>query len=77
MTPRPQRTIWADGHQAWYVKGERHRTDGPAWIDADGTKEWWVNGKNITAQVETWIQQQGISWPLDPLTQTQFILTFA
>jgi len=37
--------IWADGHQEWWVNGQRHRDDGPAVIRDDGTQEWWINGK--------------------------------
>jgi len=26
-------------------KGELHRVDGPAVVDADGSCQWWLNGK--------------------------------
>ena len=37
--------VYADGGQYWYLNGERHRTDGPAAIDANGTQHWYLNGK--------------------------------
>jgi hypothetical protein len=36
---------YPDGSKQWYLNGERHRVDGPAWEGANGTKQWWVNGK--------------------------------
>jgi len=34
-----------DGNKEWYVKGERHRLDGPACEWANGDKDWYVNGE--------------------------------
>ena len=40
--------IYADGTQAWFLNGERHReNDQPAIIYADGTQQWFVNGNFI------------------------------
>jgi hypothetical protein len=36
---------YADGTKEWWLNGEIHRVDGPAWEYADGRKEWWLNGK--------------------------------
>ena len=37
--------VYANGSKEWFLNGERHRTDGPAYEGADGSKVWWVNGK--------------------------------
>jgi len=76
MTQQPEHKIYENGGQEWRVDGYLHRTDGPAVIYADGTQAWWVNGENITKQVEKWMEQQGVVWPWDPATQTQFVLTW-
>ena len=68
--------IGADGTQEWLVNGRRHRLTGPAYIGADGEQEWWVDGERITEQVEKWMEQQGVVWPWDDQTQTQFVLTW-
>ena len=34
-----------DGAKAWYVNGERHREDGPAYDGSDGSKVWYLNGE--------------------------------
>ena len=36
---------WSDGDKWWYLKGELHRTDGPAIEYANGSKAWYLNGK--------------------------------
>jgi hypothetical protein len=36
--------IAADGDKEWYLKGKRHRTDGPA-IERTNTKQWYLKGK--------------------------------
>lgn len=37
--------IWPSGTEFWFKNGERHRLDGPAFIDYEyGHEEWWVNG---------------------------------
>jgi hypothetical protein len=35
----------ADGHRAWKLNGEYHRTDGPAVEFVDGTLNWAFHGK--------------------------------
>lgn len=33
-------------HKNWRNKqGQRHRTDGPAYIDPNGSVSWWIDGK--------------------------------
>jgi hypothetical protein len=32
-----------DGEKQWFLNGECHRVDGPAYEDADGHKEWYLN----------------------------------
>ena len=34
-----------NGSKSWFLNGERHREDGPAFECADGTKFWYLNGK--------------------------------
>ena len=34
-----------DGTKKWYLNGELHREDGPAYERPNGFKEWWLNGK--------------------------------
>ena len=29
----------------WYVRGERHRRDAPAVVDAEKGREWWIFGQ--------------------------------
>ena len=29
----------------WWIKGDRHREDGPAVEWENGVKEWWVDGR--------------------------------
>jgi len=33
------------GDRRWYLKGELHRTDGPAYEGYGGDKNWYLNGK--------------------------------
>ena len=40
----------SDGSKSWYLNGERHREDGPAYEGADGTKSWWLKGKWVTEE---------------------------
>ena len=34
-----------DGTVVYTLKGEYHRTDGPAIEGANGSKSWWINGQ--------------------------------
>jgi hypothetical protein len=34
-----------DGAKEWYLNGELHRTDGPAYEHPNESKEWWLNGR--------------------------------
>lgn len=38
------------GTKKWYVNGELHREDGPAYEDTNADKEWWLNGIKLTKQ---------------------------
>ena len=31
----------------WWIKGDRHREDGPAVEWENSVKEWWVDGRQI------------------------------
>ncbi len=38
--------VWPDGRKEWYLHGELHREDGPAYESADGAKDWRLHGKS-------------------------------
>ena len=35
----------SDGSKRWYLNGEFHREDGPAYVHPNGSKQWWLNGE--------------------------------
>ena len=37
--------VSSSGTKEWYLKGKRHREDGPAIEYSNGDKEWWENDK--------------------------------
>ena len=37
--------VYADGSKHWYLNGEPHREDGPAYEFANGRKVWYLNGQ--------------------------------
>lgn len=34
-----------EGYKEWWLNGERHREDGPAFEDSNGSKQWYINGE--------------------------------
>ena len=42
---KPECKIYPEGTKEWYLNGELHCEDGPAYEHPDGTKQWWLNGK--------------------------------
>jgi len=44
ITEQPVMYTTDDGAQVWYLNGERHRVDGPAYIDGI-CQEWYLNGE--------------------------------
>jgi hypothetical protein len=42
---QPKCVVEPDGTKSWYLNGERHREDGPAYEAVDGTKWWYLNGE--------------------------------
>jgi hypothetical protein len=34
--------VYADGDKHWWLKGQRHREDGPAVELSNGDKHWWL-----------------------------------
>ena len=38
--------LW-DGTKRWYLNGEKHREDGPAFERENGTKYWFLNGEEL------------------------------
>ena len=37
--------VYSSGTKAWYLNGELHREDGPAYEGSSGDKEWYLNGE--------------------------------
>jgi hypothetical protein len=37
--------VYADGDKHWWLKGQRHREDGPAVELSNGDKHWWLKGQ--------------------------------
>ena len=37
--------MWSTGGTFWYLDGQRHRENGPAYESTSGTKEWWLNNQ--------------------------------
>ena len=44
---QPKCIIKSGGTKEWYLNGERHREDGPAYEHPSGIKQWYLNGKEI------------------------------
>jgi len=40
----PHYIFYPDGDQAWFLNGELHREDGPAYIYKNESQEWFLNG---------------------------------
>ena len=45
MDNEPTLTIDEYDTKEWWLKGKRHRVDGPAIEHTNGAKAWWLNGK--------------------------------
>ena len=42
--PNGERTDFRNGYQYWWLNGQWHRTDGPAYINrTNGYKAWYLN----------------------------------
>jgi hypothetical protein len=52
--------------ETWFLEGEEHRLDGPAFIGLDGLKEWFVNGKlhRLDGPAQEWLDGQKF-WYVD------------
>jgi len=37
-----------NGDKFWYLNGQVHREDGPAYEYINGDKRWWLNGEEYT-----------------------------
>jgi hypothetical protein len=48
MSKQPDITVYANGSKDWRLRGNLHRTDGPAWEWADGSKMWFLNGNEVS-----------------------------
>ena len=64
-----------NGDKDWYLKGKRHREDGPAFEGASDNKAWWLNGilhREDGPAIEG--ATGGKSWYLNgvELTETEF-----
>jgi hypothetical protein len=53
--------IYPSGNKYWYVKGKRHRLDGPAIEYSDGSKYWYVEGKKLTFE-QFWEKQKNTEY---------------
>jgi hypothetical protein len=45
-------TEWSDGSKRWWLNGELHREDGPAYEGSNGYKQWWLDGKYYFSNTE-------------------------
>ena len=52
------------GLKIWIQKGQRHRLDGPAYIDPNGYCQWWKNGKlhRLSGPAIEWPEGQKEWW---------------
>jgi len=63
--------VWTTGATFWYLNGQRHREDGPAYESTSGTKEWWLNNQlhredgpahiGSAGKVEWWLNGKQLS----------------
>jgi len=56
---KPEMQIDEFGTKCWYLNGELHREDGPAFEDTDGTEQWWVKGELHRIDGPAWIHPNG------------------
>ncbi|CAB4122722.1 hypothetical protein UFOVP29_59 [uncultured Caudovirales phage] len=80
----PTLRVDADGSQEWWVNGELHRLDGPAYISADGDQEWWVNNQLhrldgpavicADGSQEWYVNHQNITSQVNSWMQTQAVV---
>ena len=47
---QPEMKINEYGDTYWYLNGELHRTDGPAYEGDNGYKAWYLNGKRYSEE---------------------------
>ena len=61
---KPKCKTYSNGTKEWYLNGELHREDGPAYEHLDGYKEWWLNGKPIHPEtlVDLWLEREVFCW---------------
>ena len=41
---------WPDGSKEWFMNGNQHRLEGPAFIGCTNKKLWYVDGKEVTEE---------------------------
>ena len=41
---------YSDSSKEWFLNGQCHRWDGPAWEAGDGPKSWHVYGKHVSKE---------------------------
>ena len=53
-----------DGTKRWFLGGDYHREDGPAYEEPDGTKAWFLNGKLVHPEtlVDLWLEREVFCW---------------
>ena len=61
---KPKCKTYSNGTKEWYLNGELHREDVPAYEHLDGYKEWWLNGKPIHPEtlVDLWLEREVFCW---------------
>ena len=45
VLPNNIKSLKTSGYKEWYIRGYRHRLDGPAVVYNEGAEEYWVNNK--------------------------------
>jgi hypothetical protein len=66
MSEQPKMKVHPNGSKDWWLNGEPHRTDGPAYEGADGSKAWFLNGNRHRTDGPAWEGADGSKmWFLD------------
>jgi len=71
----PEIIVDDDGNTHWFLKGKRHREDGPAVIGANGSKVWCLNDQFHREDGPALVRAFGeMEWYLngERLTEEQF-----
>jgi hypothetical protein len=47
---KPECKTYPNGDKYWYLNGDLHREDGPAFETPNGDKEWWLNNEKVNPE---------------------------